>query len=131
MQLSEVAVSIPISGDTIHALTGSGIKLNREEFAYMGTGGEGVSALTFVFAHWKPKASFAYFSRMALASSDSWLDDFLRKYGTAAAAKVAPAVHRDEEATAPGVPAPQAPGLPKRTSSPGPRLTDLIDEFLG
>src|ERR1019366_2514873 len=34
VQLSEVAVAIRLSTDTIYSLHGSGIKLNREDFAY-------------------------------------------------------------------------------------------------
>ena len=82
VQLSEVAVSIPCSGDNLWALTGSGARLNREEFAYMGTGGEGVRTLTFVFAHYQPRVTLGDFSRLALALSGTakladLLDGFL------------------------------------------------------
>jgi hypothetical protein len=127
--LTEIAVAIPISSDTIYALNGSGIRLSREDFAYMGSGGEGVRTMTFAFAHFKSTVTLNSFSKLAIASSDSWLDDFLRKEGSGQQAKVTPAVHRTEEATVPG--APPAPEIPKRTSvMGGPRLASLIDEFL-
>lgn len=121
VQLVEIAVAIPINADTIYALKGSGIRMTREEFAYMGSGGEGIRSLSFVFGHYKPKIVLPYLSRVAIASSGSWLDDFLRKYGTGQAAAVTPAVHRTEEATQPGVPPAPA---PKTT------LSSLLDNFL-
>lgn len=130
--LAEVAVAIPLNADTIYALSGSGIKLEREEFAYMGSGGEGVRSLSFTFGHYKPRVALSYFSKLAIASSDSWLDDFLRKQGSGQAAVVTPAVHRDQEATqpqAPVAPATPAPaGVPKQTSLR--QLAALLDDYL-
>ncbi len=130
VQIAEVAVAIPISSDTIYALHGSGVKLDREDFAYMGSGGEGVRNLSFLFGHYKPTVNLNYFSKLAVASSKSWLDDFLRKEGTnRQPAQITPAVHRTEEATQPGVPPP--PQTPKQTSLLGGlRLSDVLDEFL-
>jgi hypothetical protein len=130
VQLSEVAVAIFLDSRTIRYTTGSGIKLGREDFAYMGQGGEGVRTLNFVFSHYKPTVTLGYFSKMAIASSESWLDDFLRKSGSGQAAQVIPAVHRTEEATTPGVPpAPELPkpGVPKQTSE---KLSRFLDDFL-
>src|SRR5208337_395755 len=42
VQLTEVAVAIRLGADTIYALHGSGIRLDNEDFAYMGEGGEGI-----------------------------------------------------------------------------------------
>jgi hypothetical protein len=128
IQLSEVAVAIPITSKGIYRLTGSGLKLDSEEFVFMGTGGEGIRSLSFTFSNYKPTCTFSYFSKAAIASSDSWLDDFLRKHGGGQAAQVTQNVHRDQEATQPGIPAQQpasAPGVPKMTS-----LASLLDEFL-
>jgi hypothetical protein len=125
VQLSEVAVAIPLSADIIYYLAGSGLKLQREDFAYMGSGGEGVRTMGFAFSHYKPTVNLGYFSKLALASSDAWLDDFLKKEGSGKPAQVAQNVRRTEEATQPGVPpAPQ----PARTSAL--KLSDLIDKFL-
>src|SRR5271170_3696597 len=122
VQLTEVAVAIPMGSDIIYYLDGSGLILRREDFAYMGSGGEGIR-------------------QMSLASSHAWLDDFLRKEGSGQAATVKQNVHRTEEATQPGVPeqqaappapaAPQAPAqqqIPKQTSLR--TLASLLDEFL-
>lgn len=125
VQLSEVAVAIGISADTIYALLGSGIKLTREDFAYMGSGGEGVRTMSFTFAHYKPIVDMGSFTKIALAFSESWLDDFLRKEGTGTPAQVTPAVHRTQEATQPGVP--PAPTIQKQTSE---KLSRFLDDFL-
>jgi len=128
VQVAEVAVSIPISADTIHALLGSGIRLEREDFAYMGTGGEGIRSMSFAFAHYKPSVTLNNFSKIAIASSDSWIDDFLRKEGTGQAAKVTPNVHRTQEATQPQMPAAQA--APPAPPLEGRKLTSFLDDFL-
>jgi hypothetical protein len=133
VQVAEVAVSIPISADTIYALLGSGIRLEREEFAYMGTGGEGIRSMSFTFAHYKPTVTLSNFSKLAIASSDSWVDDFLRKEGTGQAAQITPNVHRTQEATQPQMPATQtpAPAIPKQTSKiDGRKLSSFLDDFL-
>jgi hypothetical protein len=142
VQVGEVAVSIPISADTIYALLGSGIRLDREDFAYMGSGGEGIRSMSFTFANFKPTVTANDFSKLAIASSDSWIDDFLKQHGTGQAAKITPAVHRTQEATQPQNPAQQAPpppvqaqpaqpGVPKQTSKlDGRRLSAFLDDFL-
>ncbi len=130
VQLAEVAVAIPLGSDTVYLLIGSGMPLRREDFAYMGGGGEGVRTQSFMFAHFKPRVTLSYFSKVALASSDAWLDDFLRKEGTNKPAQVTQNVRRTEEATQPGAPAapeaPPAPQMPKRTSLD----QSFLDEFL-
>lgn len=134
IELSEVAVAIPITSKGIYRLTGSGLKLDNQEFVFMGTGGEGVRSLSFTFANYKPTVTFAYFSKAAIASSESWLDDFLKKHGSGQAAQVTPAVHRSEEATVPGIPPapelpkPATPGVPKQTSLKS--LSAFLDDFL-
>ena len=139
VQLSEVAVAIPFGSDVIYYLDGSGLILRNEDFAYTGTGGEGIRSASFTFSHYKPKVTLSYFSKMALASSDAWLDDFLRKEGSSKPAQVKQNVRRTEEATQPGVPAapeapaaaptpaPQAPATqtPKQTS-----LASVLEKFL-
>jgi hypothetical protein len=125
VQLSEVAVAIPLSSDIIYYLAGSGLKLQREDFAYTGAGGEGVRTMSFAFAHFKPRVTLARFSKLALASSSAWLDDFLKQQGSGKPAQVTPNVRRTEEATQPGVPPASTPG---RTSAL--KLGDLIDKFL-
>jgi hypothetical protein len=135
VQLSEVAVAIPLSADMIYYLTGSGMILRDGEFAYLGSGGEGVRSMSFAFAHYKPRVTLNYFTSLAVASSDAWLDDFLRKEGSGKPAQVTQNVRRTEEATQPGAPAaPPAPpaaapaptqGVPKQTS-----LQSVLDAFL-
>jgi hypothetical protein len=134
IQLSEIAVAIPLGADTIYALMGSGIRAKREDFAYLGGAGEGVRTMSFAFGHFKPQIALSSFSKMALASSDSWLDDFLRQEGTGQQATITPAVHRNQEATQPA--APVAPAQPQRPAAPTPAmpkqtsLRAFLDDFL-
>jgi hypothetical protein len=143
VQLAEVAVAIPLSSDIIYYLTGSGLTLRREEFAYMGSGGEGVRTMSFAFSHYRPKVVLNYFSKLAVASSVNDLYDFLRKEGSNKPAMVTQNVRRTEEATQPGIPAPEQPAapqqpatapqaqMPKQTSLLGGlKLSDVLDEFL-
>lgn len=140
VQLGEVAVAVPLSSDNIHALAGSGIRMQREDFAYMGQGGEGIRTNSFTFSHFKPTVAISSFSQMAIASSDSWLEDFLKQYGNKQPVEIKQNVRRTEEATQPGVPAPPeappapttTPEIPKQTSlTGGLKLADVLEEFLG
>jgi hypothetical protein len=129
VQVSEVAVALPLSGDIIYYLHGSGLKLGNDDFVYRGTGGEGIRTLSFTFSTFKPRATFKDFSKLAVASSQDELVDFLQKYGTPNAAEVVPAVHRTEEATVPQAPiSPTNPGIPKQTSF---LLADIVNNLLG
>jgi hypothetical protein len=134
VQLTEVAVAIPISSDTIYALTGSGIRLKNEEFSYLGSGGNGIRSMSFTFAHYKPTVNLNAFSKVGLASSSSWVDDFLRKEGNKQPAKITPNVHRTEEATQPAPVAPTQPQQPQQPQPGMPKQTSLdsafFDQFL-
>lgn len=138
VQVAEVAVSIPLGADVIRALMGSGIRLDRDDFAYMGSGGEGIRSTSFTFAHFKPTVTLNDFSKLAIASSDSWIDDFLKKNGSGQVATVTPNVHRTQEATQPQAPAQPAPvpsvqgqPVPKQTSKvDGRKLSAFLDDFL-
>jgi hypothetical protein len=138
VQLAEIAVAIPLSSDTSYYLNGSGLILRREDFAYLGGSGEGVRTLSFAFAHYHPRVTLSYFTKIALASSDAWLDEFLRKEGTNKPAQITQNVRRDEEATQPQVPAAQptpAPAAPAAASgregvAQMPKQTSLDLSFL-
>ena len=115
VQITEVAIAIPISSDTIYALTGSGIRLSNEEFAYASPNGrKGVAEMSFTFASYKPTVNANAFSKMALGASSGWVADFLQREGNKQPVQITPNVHRTEEATQPGVP--PAPAIPKQTS---------------
>jgi hypothetical protein len=153
VQIGEVAVAIPISSDTIYALTGSGIKLKDEYFAYAGSGGEGTRRGYFFSASYRPTVTMHSFSHVALASSDSWVDDFLEKVGGKGVAptEIKKKVKRTEDATQPGTPTPaepqvpveqppaQAPAAPpaapaatpKRTSLNNAAISRLVEDILG
>lgn len=117
VQVAEVVVAIRISSDTIYALTGSGIKFKSEEFVYMGDSGKGARSLSFTFAHYKPTVNINAFSKLGLASSSGYIDEFLLKEGSKQPAKITPNVHRTEEATQPGTPA--SPTQPQQQPQPG------------
>jgi len=137
VEVGEIALAIPLSGDILYYLTGSGLKLRKEWFAYAGTGGEGIRSESLGFSHYKPQVTVHNFTHMALGDSDAWLDQFLKQYGTGAKATIKKNVQRTEEATEPGTPTPAATlpppaPTPKQTSIPGGRrLDDLLEDFLG
>src|SRR5271157_2141071 len=81
VELGEVALVIPINSDTIYALTGSGIKLREGNFAYSGGEGEGVRSDDLGYASYHPTVTMHSFSHMALAFTNSGIDDYLQKVG--------------------------------------------------
>lgn len=117
IQLAEVAVCIPLSGDVIYALTGSGITLEQgdDEFAYVGGKGEGIRTSGFNWARVKPQVAVGEFTRLALAGDSVWLDRFLQQRGTNQPAQIQQKVQRSAPAVAPTPQAPTAP-VPKQTS---------------
>lgn len=146
VQLGEIAIAIPISSDTIYALTGSGIKLKDEYFAYSGGGGEGTRRGYMFSASYRPTITMHSFSHVALASSDSWIDDFLEKTGGKGVqpTQIKQKVKRTEEATQPGTPTPAEPQVPveappaappaatpKQTSLNDSAVSRLVEDFLG
>src|SRR5208282_851604 len=148
VQIGEVAVAIPISSDTIYALTGSGIKLKDEYFAYAGAGGEGTRRGYFFSANYRPTVTMHSFSHTALASSDSWIYDYLEKTGgkNVSPTEIKKKVQRTEEATQPGVPTLEAPKVPVATPPAAPAapvapagtqkrtslsVERLVEDFLG
>ena len=84
--------------------------------------------MSFTFSTFKPSATFKDFSKLAVASSQDELVDFLQKYGTPNAAEVVPAVHRTEEATVPQAPISPTNRIPKQTSF---LLADIVNNLLG
>lgn len=123
VQIGEIAIAVPMSADLVRILSGSGLRLRREDFAYMGSGGEGIRTSSFAFAHFKSTINFHHFSKLAAASSDAWLDEFLKNEGSNKPTTVNRNIRRDEEATQPGMPAtetsaPAAPAQPAQAPNP-------------
>jgi hypothetical protein len=102
----EVAVAIPLSGDTLYYLTGSGLQLQGEEIAFSKGGGNGIDTIQTTWAKYRPRITTATFREMAIAG-DSWsAATFLQKYGkkAPAPAQTTPPAHPKEEVTrTPGV----------------------------
>jgi hypothetical protein len=134
--LSEVAVAIPISADTIYALTGNGIKVGHgETFTYLGES-EGPKTASFGSASFKPTISLHDLEDICLADSDGWSFEYLQKHSAGGGAKVQKKVRRNEEATQLGVPTPAAPVAPQPAAAPQQKRTSLqleslVERFLG
>lgn len=79
--LTEIAVAIPFSSDTLYYLSGSGLILRTEDFAY-NSPNEGPRTESLRWAHTHVKVRMSDFTQLALSSSDSDLDEFLKQYGT-------------------------------------------------
>jgi hypothetical protein len=128
--LGEIAVAIPLSGDVIYALTGSGMKLDRRgEFAYRSGEGEGVRTLSFQWSNVKPVVTLKDFSQTALANDSVWLDRYLAQRGTNATVAVQKEVQRATPATPPpGAVAPAVAPQKKQTSL---HIKSIVEDWLG
>jgi hypothetical protein len=151
VELAEVAVAIPLSSDILYYLTGSGLKLRAGDFVYRSAEGGGIKSGDFLHSDFKPSVTIHDFSHVGLAESNSSVDQFLNRYGKGQGATIKKNLHRTEEATQPGAPAPQpAPPAPKAqtpaampaapAAAPQPKQTsvhgavkirDLVENFLG
>jgi hypothetical protein len=69
-------VAIPISTDALYYLTGSGYALKREAFLYA-SGGE-LRTSVFGEADQEPVVTLSSFTKLALSSSDSWMDRYFK-----------------------------------------------------
>jgi len=132
ISLPEVAIAIPLSADTIYALTGSGIDMHRMEFAYLSGGGEGVKTGTFYNESAKrTRVTMGSLSRMALASDDIWLRDFLLERRT----NQSMSIRKKERRTEPAIPV-EGEEMPPEApvgGEPTPRISSLgqlMEEFL-
>lgn len=126
--VSEVAVAIPLSSDSLYFLEGSGMPIKHLEFAYM-TGGEGARTSTFLWRNSSTKILSSAFTKLAISDDDTWIDDFLQKN----ASPEAPEVSRTEEATSKDEPVEAAPEENPSQQAPGKlsSLRSLVDRFLG
>ncbi len=134
IQLSEVAVSIPISGDVIYALTGSGMKLQEsdDEFAYRGGEGEGIRVLGFNWARVKPVVTVGDFTKMALANDSVWLDRYLSQRGANTPTVIQKQVQRTEPtATPPPVTPGAAPAAAPQMKQTSLKVRDIVEDWLG
>ncbi len=117
-KLTEVAVCIPLGEDILYYLEGSGLILRDEEFAYL-SGSDAVRTNTLRFSGLQARVAVDAFTEMAIATSDSWIDDFLTKHGTAVPEQEE--VSRDESATKEEKP---------KASVPPPTPSNPIDNYL-
>lgn len=75
--VGEVAIAVPFHSDWLYYLSGSGMTLKNEEFAYQ-TGQDAPRTLSFTFALPHPTIRVSDFSAMALADGPDYLDEFLK-----------------------------------------------------
>jgi hypothetical protein len=131
VNLTAIAVAIPVSADELYYLTGSGLKADVQEFAYSSGGVEGVRTLNFKDSQWQqsaPKMTAEMFSQLALADGDSYLDEFYTQH--AKAVPQSAEVGRTEEAVNDQEPVVPAPAPEPKMSSGDVNLQSLIDAFL-
>jgi len=110
--LAEVGIAFPCRKEALSQLYGSGFILTDQDFAYL-LGSDGVRTTQFSGQR-PPKITAMDFTRMALADSDAWLDEFLAQYGKST--PVAATVSRGQE-----------PAIKTSTFS---RPRNSIDDFL-
>ena len=81
--MTEVAVALYLGKGALSLLFGSGMVLNDQAFSYVsGADGARTSYFTVADSHrGKPKVVIKDLTRMALADSDIWLDEFRQQYG--------------------------------------------------
>lgn len=69
-------VAIPVNSDSLYFITGSGYTLKAEEFAYV-DGGE-IRTAKLSATRDDAVATLASFSKMAVSSSNTWMDRFIK-----------------------------------------------------
>ena len=114
VSLSEVALAIPLSGDTLYALLGSGIKVEGLGFAYASGEGEGIRETSFPNTRWmRGKVSVKDLSSPALAKDDMSLRDYMARTGKGQPMSISKSVRR----TSPAKPPAARPPLPRPPAS--------------
>ena len=82
-QLNEIAVALYLGKGALSLLFGSGMVLKEQPFSYV-SGSDGARTSYFTVTdspQSKPKIVIKDLTRMALADSDIWLDEFRQQYG--------------------------------------------------
>ena len=83
-KLGQIAICLRLSDEAIRLLEGSGLTLDDEEFAYV-LGGDSARTSSIRYGKGAARITDEDFSEMAIATSDTWVDDFLTKHGTVGA----------------------------------------------
>ena len=110
IKINMATVVIPISSDVLYYLTGSGLILRDENFAYISDKEIRTSSLSWT--NQEPRITLASFTKMALAANDYHSEDFLKWEGTEALEHGTPTQERTEVATKPQEPTePQEGGI--------------------
>jgi len=96
VKIDTAAVIIPLSSDILYYLTGSGLVLRKEDFAYISN--KEIRSSNFSWGSQEPRATLTSFVKIALAANDYHAEDFLKWEGVQAMDVVEPP-SRTEEAT--------------------------------
>ena len=102
IKIDTAAVVIPVSSDTLYYLTGSGLILKDETFAYISDREIRTSSLSW--SSQEPRATLTSFYKIALSANDFHSEDFLKWEGVNALEPVGEKADRTETATAPEEP---------------------------
>lgn len=81
-KINMAAVIIPVSSDVLYYLTGSGLILRDEDFAYISDREIRTSSLSWTSQ--EPRVTLASFSKIALSANSYHAEDFLKWEGTEA-----------------------------------------------
>jgi hypothetical protein len=141
-KLTDIAISFPMSSDGVYYLTGSGLRIESQSFAYQTGSDEGVRTAEFSWTPsggTVPRMTLNDFSVLALADGDSWLDEFYKEFRekiskpeelerTEPAAEAPIEESGDNNITEP-VPVP--PGDRPLRATSAIKIRTLIEDFLG
>jgi hypothetical protein len=98
--LRQVAICLRLTDEAIRLLEGSGLTLEDEEFAYV-RGKDSARTNSIRYGKSPARITDEDFTEMAIATTDTWVDDFLTKHGTVGAPGklIEGEVSRDQSAT--------------------------------
>lgn len=80
IQVNAAVISIPLSGDVLYYLTGSGLILRNETFAYVLDGEIREASLRYAFA--EPRVTLGVFEKLAISKDEDYLDRFIKLEAT-------------------------------------------------
>jgi hypothetical protein len=135
--VNEVALAIPMSAEALYLLTGSGLVLKNEEFAYRA--GRDNVRMQWLNDRSGVRVTLGDFDTVALSDGDTYLDEFLKEYGintgsvgadiTVTRDEIA-ATRRNQTQAQPEETTPQHAYASARTASARPMTLNSIDNFL-
>ena len=131
VSLNEVAIAIHLNSDTIWTLLGRhGLDVYQLDFAYLGTGGEGVRVTSFsTGAANRTRLKFSGLKNPVLAEGSIHLREYLTQQENGQPMAINKKVERGQPAVAPPAPAP-TPQSPTGGTPPVQNIASLVEKFL-